>query len=33
LCILCQRGFSDVANLTGGYVSILGEGGFEVEVA
>ncbi|MNX61399.1 NADH peroxidase [compost metagenome] len=31
--ILKDRGFRDVANVTGGYVSILDEGGFELEEA
>jgi rhodanese-related sulfurtransferase len=33
LRILRQRGFADVVNLTGGYVSIVAEGGFPLEVA
>jgi rhodanese-related sulfurtransferase len=31
LRILRQNGFADVANLTGGYLSILNEGGFDLE--
>jgi NADPH-dependent 2,4-dienoyl-CoA reductase/sulfur reductase-like enzyme/rhodanese-related sulfurtransferase len=33
LRILVQREFTEVANLTGGYVSIVSEGGFPLEVA
>lgn len=33
LRVLRQNGFADVANVTGGYLSIAAEGGFEVETA
>ena len=33
LRILRQRGFADVANVTGGYLSMVAEGGFELEEA
>ena len=33
LRILRQRGFADVANVTGGYLSMVADGGFELEEA